>query len=251
MKIDFSSLTRKCGIYCFTNDVTKHRYIGKAKNIRRRTTDHLNSLKKGKDKAIGLQEAWDEYGEDSFSFKVIMLCDEKELDKNEIFYIKKYKTNNPLFGYNKTLGGNGGKGYLWTDKQKNNVSGENHHNYKKPMSEEQKDKIRKTRIERKIGVGKDNPHYGKNLSKEHVKKIAENHADVSGIKNPRFGKKLENASSKYFGVSWFNPRKTWRVTIHIDGKHIDIGTTKIEIDAARIYDQYVIKNKLSKPLNFP
>lgn len=45
-------------------------------------------------------------------------------------------------------------------------SGENHPNYKKPMSQEQKDKISKTRKERGVAVGEKNYFYGKKFCGE-------------------------------------------------------------------------------------
>ena len=45
------------------------------------------------------------YGVDSFVYGVIEECDEKELDKREIYWIKKYDSVRE--GYNTTWGGNG------------------------------------------------------------------------------------------------------------------------------------------------
>lgn len=66
-----------------------------------------------------------------------------------------------------------------------------------------------------------------------------------------WGKKRPGATSKYFGVSWHEWNKSWKVQIRINKKVIVIGKNKDEIIAAKMYDAFVIENNLSNPLNFP
>lgn len=60
---------------------------------------------------------------------------EKDAKEKEMYYIKKYNSNNPNFGYNLTDGGDGTKGYYPSEKTRQKMSesrkGEKNPNYKK------------------------------------------------------------------------------------------------------------------------
>jgi len=71
----------------------------------------------------------------------------------------------------------------------------------------------------------------------------------TGENSPLFGKKRKNASSKCFGVS--KAGKGWKIQTSVNGKNIRIGYSKDEIESAKMYDTYIIKNNLPNPLNFP
>ena len=72
----------------------------------------------------------------------------EEAEEKEIAFIELYNTRNPTCGYNITPGGNV-------------ASGEDHPMYGKHHTQEAKDKMSKTRIEKGLGVGLLNPNYGK------------------------------------------------------------------------------------------
>ena len=88
--------------------------------------------------------------------------------------------------------------------------------------------------------------YGTHPSLETRKLQRENHANVSEKNNPRFGTKLSNASSSYFGVSIHKQTGYWQSSV---GKHYT-GLFKTEIEAAIAHDKYVIANNLFYPVNF-
>ena len=91
------------------------------------------------------------YGKENFKKETIEECKTKdELDEKEIYWIKHYNSKCDKIGYNILDGGS-------------------------YMSDETKLKI-------------GNSLKGRTLSKEHIKKVSENHADVSGVKNPMYGK---------------------------------------------------------------
>ena len=150
------------------------------------------------------------------------------------------------------------------------VSGENNPMFGKPRSDESKEKMRGKRPR---VSGENNPNFGKHPSdetrrKQSLAKLGKYPSDetkgkisvaMSGENNhmfgktgensPLFGKKRKNASSKYFGVS--KQGKSWKIRTRANGKNILIGYSKDEIEAAKMYDRYVIKNNLPNPLNFP
>lgn len=68
-----------------------------------------------------LQSAWNKYGADIFLFQVlekINPADDEVLKQKEIDYIKKFKSYDRSFGYNRTIGGDGVKDYDGTVRDK-------------------------------------------------------------------------------------------------------------------------------------
>lgn len=94
-----------CGIYCIENKVNNKKYIGLSCNIVRRWHEHKSDLRRDVHINTCLQHAWNKYGEESFVFYVLELCDPNELTCKEIYYIDKYKTLSHENGYNITSGG--------------------------------------------------------------------------------------------------------------------------------------------------
>lgn len=100
-----------CGIYCIENNINRKKYIGQSINIYKRWTSHKNNLNghyidRGHIKENPhFQNAWDKYGEENFSFYILELCSKELLDDREKYWIKRYKTLDRKYGYNKTEGG--------------------------------------------------------------------------------------------------------------------------------------------------
>ncbi len=93
-------------IYCITNDVNGKRYIGQTVDYRSRLSNHIAKLKGNRHVNVYLQRAWNKYGEEAFTFKVIELCDSSRLDEREQYYIKLFKTfSDEGEGYNLNTGG--------------------------------------------------------------------------------------------------------------------------------------------------
>jgi group I intron endonuclease len=94
-------------IYKITNITNSKVYIGlTCKSLEERIGRHVKELQKGRHANKYLQHAWDKYGEDNFKFNEIdSACDYDILNDLEVFYISKYKSSNPDFGYNLTGGG--------------------------------------------------------------------------------------------------------------------------------------------------
>ena len=61
----------KSGIYAIIHHISGRRYIGSAKDTRKRWHRHLCVLRKGKHENSHLQRMWDKYGESSFSFAIL------------------------------------------------------------------------------------------------------------------------------------------------------------------------------------
>lgn len=179
-------------------------------------------------------------------------CGIDEIFKKEIFYINKYESNNPIFGYNFTRGGEGNNGWVPSEETKERMS-------KASYGIKKSDLARKNMSENHADVSGDknpnfgkglfgilNPNFGKNTPLETRKSISESlkkwYSNHGGFK-----KKRRNSSSIYFGVS--KKGNIWRTYIYINKKQVYLGNYKTEIDAAIAYNNYIIVNNLNRPLN--
>ena len=98
-----------CGIYMIKNLINNKIYIGKSKDIVRRWYEHKSDLRHNHHDNCYLQNSWNKYGESCFEFNIIERClNEEDLDEREKFHIFFYKADDKNFGYNLTIGGDGG-----------------------------------------------------------------------------------------------------------------------------------------------
>jgi group I intron endonuclease len=67
------------GIYMIQNKINGNSYIGSSKNIRYRIITHKGLLSRNKHVNCHLQAAYNKYGEDSFVFKPILVCEMRNL----------------------------------------------------------------------------------------------------------------------------------------------------------------------------
>jgi len=223
-----------CGIYRITNLSNNFSYIGASKDIHKRIYNHKKLLDNNNHRNKNLQKDWNYFGENFFNFEILEICNWESLDELEVLYIKKEKENGT--SYNILLGGskNSWLGLKRSEETKNKISEKNKGN-KNPMFNKTREK---------------NHFFGKHHSTETKNKMSENHPDVSGKNNPRFSKKVPNASSEYMGVTFVKRFNRWITRISLDGKRIYLGRFLDEIEAAREYDKYIEENNLDYPKNF-
>lgn len=89
------------GIYCIQNMINEKRYIGSSANIYQRFNQHRSALKRSNHVNNYLQNAWNKYGEDNFSFYIIEIVDDFDnLISKEDYYINFYKSYSFDSGYN-------------------------------------------------------------------------------------------------------------------------------------------------------
>lgn len=78
----------------------------KAKTIEQRYKGHLKSASKKINRY--LYDAMNHYGYDNFYIEQVEEVDNKKLNAREKYWIRFFNSNNPMFGYNMTKGGDGG-----------------------------------------------------------------------------------------------------------------------------------------------
>ena len=81
------NLNEKCGIYIIINLINGKRYIGSAKNLRKRLYDHVWDLDKNNHPNNHLQNAWNKYTKDNFEYCILEYCEEDTRLLRENFYI--------------------------------------------------------------------------------------------------------------------------------------------------------------------
>ena len=91
----------KTGIYKITNTANGKIYIGSAFNLSNRISVHKYTLKNNKHKNLHLQYAYNLYGEDSFTFEIVEIVNDKTiLLEREQCYLDSMKPYDRTVGYN-------------------------------------------------------------------------------------------------------------------------------------------------------
>lgn len=93
----------KSGIYRIINIKNNKIYIGSSKNIKYRITVHKRRLKLNNHINKHLQSSWNKYGSKNFKFEIITYLNLSILRRAEQFYINRYQSINPKFGYNNAV----------------------------------------------------------------------------------------------------------------------------------------------------
>ena len=88
------------GVYQIYNTINGKRYIGSSIHIEQRFKEHLRNLRANKHANAHLQSAWNKYGEHSFVFEEVELCEPDQCLKIEQEYIDYYYAADRKFGYN-------------------------------------------------------------------------------------------------------------------------------------------------------
>lgn len=166
------------GIYKITNTINNHVYIGQAENIDKRIQKHINALVSGYHVNKHLQNAWNKYGANKFTFSIIEECELENLTEREQYWIDYYGGIDSINTYNVREASNSGTFNL---EIRNLISEKlNGHD----VSEQTRNKLRKAMIgksrpdevKKKISntlKGCEGSFKGKHLTEEHKRKISE------------------------------------------------------------------------------
>jgi group I intron endonuclease len=154
-------MEKKYIVYMHENKTNHKKYIGIT------SQDPETRWRKGTNyrNCHAIRRAFEKYGWDGFEHIILYegLTKEEACEK-EIQLISEYDTRNPEHGYNICIGGGGTSGFAhteeWKEELREKMSGSNNPNYGKPMSEEQKEKLRQINL-------------GKKLTEEHKRKISD------------------------------------------------------------------------------
>lgn len=98
------------GIYCIENLITHKKYVGQASSILGRFSEHIGDLNHQRHFNEHLQNSWNKYGEDNFTYSILEYCTIKQLDERESYYIDTMDLLDRDLGYNMKRGGQHGGG---------------------------------------------------------------------------------------------------------------------------------------------
>lgn len=90
----------KSGIYKITNLADGKFYVGSSVDLKRRKSEHAKMLENGTHHSSYLQNAYNKYGKNNFTFEIIELTDKDELRDAEQRYLDKLKPYVRSIGYN-------------------------------------------------------------------------------------------------------------------------------------------------------
>lgn len=93
------------GIYCIKNNKNNKVYIGQSIDIEKRKIGHFYKLNHNLHENEHLQNSFNKYGSECFSFCVISECLREDLNCLETKYIEEYNACNSSYGYNLRSGG--------------------------------------------------------------------------------------------------------------------------------------------------
>ena len=162
-------------IYSIECTVNGKCYIGRTSDTKRRQQDHFCALRGKRHRNAHLQSAFNKYGESSFVWKVMMVCEsEKHARENESYFLKNLWNMDCLYNLAENSNGGGYKGRIVTEKTRQIMSESRKKYFSNPdarrrlsesrkgfkMSDEQKAKLSEI-------------HKGKVLTEEHRKKMSE------------------------------------------------------------------------------
>lgn len=94
----------KSGIYCIFNMRNGKLYIGSAKNLRKRTNQHIYDLMNSRHCNKHLQSAWNKDGIISFLFIVMEYCEKEKLIEREQHFINLFDFDSQLYNFLPTAG---------------------------------------------------------------------------------------------------------------------------------------------------
>jgi|TARA_R110000744_G_scaffold205268_1_gene323977 group I intron endonuclease len=193
-----------------TNIKNDKKYVGITKqNVERRFQQHCY---KSSNCTI-LSRAIEKHGSESFELSILELCEDKNIAvKLEIKYIAELETQNNKNGYNLKSGGDYVDGH--SDVTRIKMSKARLGKKRDPMSQEQKDKISKTRLERGIKHSAETiekvrqARIGYKFPKEFGQRISERQ---KGSNNPA-AKDIQASTGEVFGTTieaaeWCNGNK--------------------------------------------
>lgn len=206
------------GIYQIRNIINENTYIGSSVDIRSRLRTHKSRLARNVHDNPILQNAWNKYGESSFMFEILLICERDETLRHEQLFLDNLEhryniaTNAkaPRLGLPSSerqkqiaretfIGNKYGLGYRHTEEAKRKISEASKGNKNclgRKHSEETKQKMSESRR------GENSPCFGKKATPETLQRMSESQRGKTVSEETR--KKLSEATTLYWQTKKLN-----------------------------------------------
>jgi len=167
----------KNGVYQIRNTTNEKIYIGSSAGrdgLPRRWIDHRKELRGSYHKNQYLQNAWNKYGEDTFIFEILLICDPEDCLMYEQIALDHYR---PEYNISPTAGNT--LGCKMSDKTKALMSKQRKGVLKTPetrkrmaLAQQRSDAIERRKKNLRPRFGKENPMFGRTLSADHRERLS-------------------------------------------------------------------------------
>jgi len=201
-------------VYKIVNIVNNKLYFGVTKcDLKKRWNEHKCKSRSGKSH---LYCSIRKYGIDNFIIEEVFKCNtESEMYELEVDMIKKYQTNNPLFGYNNSIGGEvSSKGKKLSKETKSIISKFQKERVRNPHSKETKDKMSKSAKGRDMSIAIKNSAIKRKGQKAHnickVSKYTLNNVFLEEFNSLTDAAKNVNGCVSAFGALRIGRLKTYK-----------------------------------------
>ena len=164
------------GIYVIKNIIDDKKYIGSAKNLKKRWYEHKYTLKNNSHDNSYLQNAWNKYGANNFSFGILEEVEPQKLIEREQYYIDLFNVCNKSIGYNLAPKAGNTLGFKFSEKSKLNMSLQ-----KKGKPSTRKNYKISDETKKKIGNANKISQLGRIHTEETKKKMRKPHGSMSEI----------------------------------------------------------------------
>lgn len=254
MVVIVTNLIMDAGIYKITNLVNNKCYIGQSRTLQRRLGQHRSKLKHNKHDNQHLQNSYNKYTSENFKFEVIHYVDDiSELNYWEEYYMNIYSSYLSTKGFNNQRCIN--NTYTISEEQKLNLSklnrGVSNINSKNPCLYNTKHNtytITQSRLGVKFRLGSYDSYGLALLINDICMELEAKHLiDLISVV------RQSNLKHNYYGMELHKNKENvdrFLVRININkNNRLCLGMYSTPLEAAIVYNQYVIDNKLKLPLN--
>jgi group I intron endonuclease len=173
----------KSGVYIITCLINNKHYIGYSKNITGRLNTHKSYLRLNKHPNAHLQDAFNLYGRDNFTFESLEYYPEDQMASFENWWCNMLNTHSNQFGFNLLL---------------------TNPNDERKYSEESKRKMSETRKGKNL-TGKNNPSFGRKMT---IEQNEANRLRSIGRKNSTASKERVAVALIKFNYEILTPNET-------------------------------------------
>lgn len=229
IKTDNPELLKEFGVYRIVNTKNNKSYIGStSRSFIIRFRQHLTELRCNKHPSNHLQSSWNKYGEDSFEFIIIEVCnDKKDLLIREKYYIEKYRGY--IEGYNENPDPLSSPMFNQNSRLKSSITHKRQwRELRESMTDEEYEEFKLKRYASRIGVPPTNK--GKKMTPEQIQKMKK--PKINGVTQAMKEVHIKNAElikSRADYILVYDINKNWVNTFRCNSDLVEYSKSEFNI----------------------